>query len=188
MRSYEIIVIGASLGGLQALMIVLGGLPPEFALPIAITQHRARDQGSGLAAFLQSYSAMPIQEVEDKQPIVPGQVYLAPADYHLLVEAGSFALSTEAPLLAARPSIDMLFESAADAYAERTIGVILTGASDDGALGLAAIARRGGCVLVQEPATAASDVMPLAAIAAAGNARVLPLEQIAPLLIEISGQ
>jgi two-component system chemotaxis response regulator CheB len=129
-----------------------------------------------------------VEEAEDKQPIEAGRVYLAPADYHLLVEGTSFALSTEAPVLSARPSIDVLFESAADAYAGRLIGVILTGASDDGARGLARIARAGGLAVAQEPATAECAVMPLAAISATHTRHVMPLERIAPFLVEASNR
>jgi two-component system chemotaxis response regulator CheB len=188
MRSYDIIVIGASLGGLNALTTLLSGLPAGFGLPIAVAQHRHREADDRLAVFLQYYSALEVREAEDKQPLAAGCVYLAPADYHLLLDEGALALSTEGPVLSARPSIDVLFESAADAYAARAIGVILTGASDDGARGLAKISRRGGLALIQDPATAESAVMPLAAIAAAQTAHVLALERIAPFLIEISRQ
>lgn len=131
---------------------------------------------------LQQQSLLPVVEAEDKQAIVPGQVYLAPADYHLLVEPGHFALSTEAPVTFARPSIDVLFESAADAYGERVIGVILTGASHDGAQGLAKIVSNGGLAIVQEPSEAVRT-MPEAAIAAVTTAKILPLSEIASLLI-----
>jgi two-component system chemotaxis response regulator CheB len=182
---YEIIVIGVSLGGLRALAVLLASLPSAFPLPIVVAQHRHADSDQSLTAFLQQYSALAIHEVEDKQEILPGCVYLAPPDYHLLVEAGSFALSTEAPVIHARPSIDVLFESAADSYGQRVIGVILTGASDDGARGLAKIKRGGGLTLVQEPASAESAVMPAAAIAASEVDQILPLEQITPFLVNL---
>jgi two-component system chemotaxis response regulator CheB len=188
MSSYEIVVVGASLGGLNALMALLSGLPASFPLPLAVAQHRYRDPEGDLAAFLQRYSALEVLEADDKQPVAAGHVYLAPADYHMLVEPGALTLSTEAPVLSARPSVDVLFESAADAYAGRAIGIILTGASDDGALGLAKIKRRGGLALVQDPATAECAVMPLAAIAATHTTHVLALEAIAPFLIEVSRQ
>jgi two-component system chemotaxis response regulator CheB len=185
MPQFEIIVIGASLGGLRALTVLLAGLPVEFPLPLAVAQHRNKDADDSLRAFLQGYSSLAIREVEDKQDILPGCVYLAPPDYHLLVDVGSFALSTEGPVVFARPSIDVLFESAAGSYGERVVGLILTGASDDGARGLAEIKRGGGLTLVQEPASAQSAVMPAAAIAASQIDHILPLEQIAPFLINL---
>jgi two-component system chemotaxis response regulator CheB len=179
-----LIVIGTSLGGLQALTTILGGLPAAFPVPLAIVQHRSKEAPSSLRGWLQEACSLPIHEVEDKQPIRSGCVYLAPADYHTLVEQQAFALSTEAPVWYARPAIDVLFTSAADVYGARLVGVVLTGASQDGAQGLAAIKRRGGLALVQEPATAESRVMPEAAAAATPIDALLPLEAIAPFLIQ----
>ncbi len=180
---FEITVIGASKGGLQALEVILAGFPSSLPMAVAIAQHRHKSASSQLLACLQRQSLLPVVEAEDKQAILPGQVYLAPADYHLLVEPGHFALSTEAPVVFARPSIDVLFESAADAYGERVIGVILTGASDDGAQGLAKIMAHGGLAIVQEPVEAVSRTMPDAAIAAVTTAKILPLTQIASVLV-----
>lgn len=179
--AFELVVIGASLGGLQALETLLAGLPQAFPLPVVVVQHRHKDSND-LVALLQRYSLLPVSEVEDKEEIRPGQVYLAPADYHLLIEAGHFALSLEASVGYARPSIDVLFESAAEAYAERVIGVILTGASQDGAQGLAKIKASGGLTVVQSPATAEGQVMPAAAIAATQVDQILPLSEIALFL------
>lgn len=181
----EIVVIGTSLGGLRALEVLLAGLPKNFAVPMAITQHRHKDSDDYLSVFLQGRCALPLTEAEDKEAIMPGRVYLAPADYHLLVEAGRFALSTEAPVSHARPSINVLFESAADAYAEGVIGVILTGASDDGSQGLAKIKAHGGLAIAQEPTTAESPTMPKAAIAAVAVDWIVPLKDIAPLLVNL---
>jgi two-component system chemotaxis response regulator CheB len=180
---YELIVIGASLGGLEALTTLLSGLPEDFPLPVVIVQHRAAESDDPLRELLQQRCAVPVSEGEDKETTLPGRVYLAPADYHLLVENGNFALSTEAPVLYARPSIDVLFESAADAYGEKVIGVILTGASAGGARGVSTIKKRGGMIVVQDPATAESPVMPDAAIAAADVDRILPIAEIAPFLV-----
>jgi two-component system chemotaxis response regulator CheB len=180
---FEIVVIGASAGGLKALQTLLGTLPATFLLPIVIVQHRSADTADLLRPMLQRYSALPVSEPEDKQGILPGRVYLAPADYHLLVEPGHFTLSLEEPVWSARPAIDVLFESAADAYGERTIGVILTGANRDGARGLAAIKRRGGLAIVQDPATATNPAMPTAA--SAGADRILPLLEIGPFLNDL---
>lgn len=182
---YELTVMGASLGGLNALTMILAGLPKRFPIAIAIAQHRHRFADGELATFLRRQTELPILEVEDKQRILAGQVYLAPADYHLLVEPGYFSLSTEAPVAHARPSIDVLFETAADAYVERLIGLILTGASSDGAEGLAKVQARGGLALVQAPETAENRAMPKAAIAAVPTAKILPLNEIAPFLTRL---
>lgn len=183
---FELVVVGTSLGGLSALETLLSGLPSNFPASIAIVQHRHKDSNVGLGQFLQSCSALPLQDVADKTAIVPGQVYLAPADYHLLVESvGRFALSTEMPVSYARPSIDVLFESAADAYGQRTIGIILTGSGRDGAQGLATIKAWGGLAIVQDPQTAESPMMPKAAIATTAVDWILPLADIAPRLIHL---
>jgi two-component system chemotaxis response regulator CheB len=174
--------MGTSSGGLLALQVLLPGLAEKFPCPVVIAQHRGKEAGSGLREFLQKSCRLPVEEPEDKAAIEPGRVYLAPRDYHLLVEKGSFALSTDAPVWYARPSINVLFESAADAYAEKTVGIILSGANGDGAHGLAAIKARGGTTIVEEPATAAYRAMPEAALAATAVDRVLPLAGIAPFL------
>ncbi|MBA2732157.1 MAG: chemotaxis protein CheB, partial [Acidobacteria bacterium] len=137
--AFEIIVIGASYGGLSALQIILSNLSPELCLPVVIVQHRRKDEDDGLCEYLHKRSSLPLTEPNDKEIVEPGRVYLAPRDYHLLIEESMFALSTESPVGYARPSIDVLFESAADVYHERIIGVILTGANRDGAMGLAKI-------------------------------------------------
>lgn len=180
--AFSVVVIGTSWGGMRALEVLLSGLPSSFSIPIVIVQHRHKDSDLALASLLQQYSALPVIEVEDKTPMLPGRVYIAPANYHLLLESSHpsvdypyFSLSTEAPVLHARPAIDVLFESAAQAYGQQVIGIILTGASADGAKGLAAIKDRGGFTLVQDPATAESPVMPEAAIAATGVDQILPL-------------
>jgi two-component system chemotaxis response regulator CheB len=177
-----VVVIGTSAGGLAALQILLPGLPQDFPAPVILVQHRGREAGSGLCDFLQRSCGLPVLEPEDKEAIVPGRVYLAPRDYHLLIEGGHFALSTEAPVSYARPSIDVLFESAADAYGKDVIGVILTGKNRDGARGLAAIKRCGGLALVENPATAESREMPEAALVATAVDHVLPLAEIARFL------
>ena len=184
--AFELIVIGTSWGGLQAIEILLSGLPNDFPLAIAIAQHRQRNAGDLLCNLLQRHSVLPVLEVEDKVAIAPGYVYLAPADYHLLVEPGNFALSIEAPVLYSRPSIDLLFESAADAYTDRAIGVILTGANKDGSQGLATLKRRGGLAIVQEPSEAESSSMPTAAIAATQVDYILPLTKISSCLINLA--
>jgi two-component system chemotaxis response regulator CheB len=184
--SFKIVVIGTSLGGLSALQTVLGNLPTDFPLPVAIVQHRHKDSDDALRAMIQEYTSLTVREVEDKDEISPGKVYLAPADYHLLVEPGFFALSTDEPVSYARPSIDVLFESAADIYKAQVIGVILTGANQDGMQGLKKIKAQGGKTIVQEPSTAASSIMPAAAISAVAVDWILSLCDIAPLLVNLS--
>jgi two-component system chemotaxis response regulator CheB len=180
------IVIGASSGGLKAMQTLLGGLPKTFPLPVAVVMHRHREAEDLLQIVLQRCSALPLIEVIDKELIRPGHVYIAPADYHLLVEPTYFSLSTDEPVLYARPSIDVLFESAADIFGKMVVGVVLTGASEDGARGAAEIQKNGGTVIVQDPATAESSTMPAAAWAATGTRFVLPLEQIAATLIQMT--
>ena len=180
-----LVVVGTSLGGLSALRIVLEGLPEHFPAAIAIAQHRDRASGDPLSRTLQQESRLPIVDVEDKEPICPGCVYLAPADYHLLVEPEQFSLSVDAPVGFARPSIDVLFESAAEVYQSEVIGIILTGANQDGARGLAQIKARGGYTIVQDPRTAECPSMPEAALSKSSVDRVLPLQQIPPLLVAL---
>ena len=146
-----IVVVGTSSGGLKALQTLLSGLPARFPLPLVIVQHRGKDSEAGLCEFLDQASSLPVTEPEDKESLLAEHVYLAPRDYHLLIEEKSFALSTESPVAFARPSIDVLFESAADEYKEHAIGVILTGANRDGARGLARIKTNGGITTGRRP-------------------------------------
>jgi len=180
------IVIGASRGGFMALKVLLGALPPSFPMPLAVVLHRQRESEDELALLLQQGCRLPVAEAVDKEPIQPGRVYIAPADYHLLVEPANFSLSTDEPIQFARPSIDVLFESAADVFGPGVIGVVLTGSSPDGAAGAARISRHGGQVVVQEPATAESPAMPLAAWKSTQTVHVRPLDQIAPLLMQLT--
>jgi two-component system chemotaxis response regulator CheB len=180
--SYELIVIGASWGGLAAVGDVLSALPEDSDAAVVVAQHR-RDLGFGLASLLATRTRLAVDDVEDKQPIEPGRVYLAPPDYHLLIQPGWFSLSVDERVNYARPSIDVLFESAAQAYGERVIGVILTGANEDGAAGLARIKELGGVAVIQDPASAERHEMPGAALAATRAAdAILPLEEIGPFL------
>lgn len=179
---YDLIVIGASWGGLNAVGRVIAALPEKLDAAVVIAQHR-RNTGAGLASILATRTRLPVDDVEDKQPIERGRIYLAPPDYHLLIQPGWFSLSTDDVVNYARPSIDVLFESAAQAYDERVIGVILTGANDDGARGLARVKELGGVAVIEDPASAERHEMPGAALAAIENAdAVLPIEQIGPFL------
>ena len=176
-----------SAGGLLALRTLVAGLPPEFDIPVVVVQHRSRDSEL-LCELLQECSHLEVAEASDKESIVQGRVYVAPPDYHLLVEPGYFALSTDEPVRFSRPSIDVMFSSAADSYSLDVIGIVLTGANSDGARGLRKIVDRGGHAIVQDPATAEVRVMPQAAIRAVPEACVLPMDQIAPHLAGIRGR
>jgi len=180
--AYDLVVIGASLGGVAALRHLLAELPADFPAALAIVQHRRPDTESPLPNLLGAVSALPVREPRDRERIEPGVVYLGPAGYHLLVEPGWLALSVEGPVSWARPSIDVLFESAADAYRRRLVAVLLTGSSEDGAAGMEAVARRGGLTIVEDPGSAHSPVSPAAAIARTTVRHVLPLAGIAGLL------
>jgi two-component system, chemotaxis family, protein-glutamate methylesterase/glutaminase len=181
---YEVIAVGASWGGLQAVGTLLEGIPREVEQPIVVAQHRSPESQRGvLEALLQHHIGRPVREPGDKEPIEACHVYVAPADYHLLVEDGHFALSVDARVQFARPSIDVLFESVAERYRERAIGIVLTGANEDGAAGLAAIKRNGGVSIVQDPETATRRSMPDAAIAGSIADAILPLEEIGPFLL-----
>ena len=180
----ELVVVGTSYGGLAALQVLLPALARDFPLPVVVVQHRGKDSDN-LCEFLRRHSVLPLSEPNDKEAIAPGRVYLAPRDYHLLIERDGFALSTEAPVGYARPSVNVLFESAADIYQEHTIGVILTGANTDGARGLAKIKSYGGMCVVEDPSSAASSGMPQAAIAATSVDAILPIREIAPYLNQL---
>ena len=181
----EIVVIGTSLGGFQALQVALGDLPEDFPLPIAVIQHRSPDDSGMLAPLLGTHVHLPVVEIEDKQPISPGQIFIGPSNYHVLIDSRHFALSTDPPVLHARPSIDVLFESAAEAFGDGVVGVLLTGMSRDGTSGLKRIRECGGWVVVQDPLTAEGRVMPEAAIESEAADRILPLEKIAAFLMDL---
>jgi two-component system chemotaxis response regulator CheB len=183
-----IVVIGASVGGLQAVEELLAGVPGDFALPIVVVQHRADDHSHLLHVLLSRHSHLDVCEAEDKAELRRGCVLVAPGGYHTLVEDDHVELSTEPEVRFSRPSIDVAFESAARAFGPRAIGVVLTGANDDGARGLAEIRRHGGTAIVQDPESALSPRMPQAAIAAADPQWVLPLGEIAERLVALAGQ
>ena len=182
----ELIVVGTSLGGFHALKTILGDLPNDFPIPIVVVQHRGFEESELFAPLMSAYLQMPVIEADDKQPIVPGRIFVGPANYHLLVDGSHLALSTEGSVLYARPSIDVLFESAAETYREGVLGVLLTGMSRDGTAGLKRIRECGGFTVVQDPATAQGRIMPEAAIESAVADKVLPLEEIGSFLIDLS--
>lgn len=183
---YSIIAMGTSWGGLSALTKILGGLPEEFPIPIVVVQHRSKDSDRLLAQLLGDATPLKVCEVEDKDALCAGTVHVAPANYHILVEPGYLSLTTEEPVRFSRPSIDVMFASAADTYRSETIGIILTGANEDGASGLAHIVKRGGRALIQDPKTAEIPIMPEAAVQAVPTAEVLGLDDLAARLLELS--
>ena len=185
MTQTSIVVMGASWGGLAALTRVISDLPADFDVPVVVVQHRSRHADNLLAGLLQDTTALTVVDVEDKELLAPRGVYIAPPNYHMLVDDGHLALSTDPMVRFSRPSIDVTFMSAADTYPDSTIGVILTGANDDGARGLRHIVDRGGRAVVQDPATAESPVMPNAAQRAVPEASVVPLSGIAQLLVRM---
>lgn len=182
-KRFRAIVIGASAGGLEALKTLLPALRENLPVPVLIVQHIAPNSDSYLPTYLDERAPLHVKEAEDKEILLPGVVYVAPPNYHLLVEAdNTMSLCAGHRVNYSRPSIDVLFESAADAFGPRLIGVILTGANQDGAQGLARIKKLGGVAIVQSPRTAVARAMPVAALEATQVDHVLPLEDIAPLL------
>ena len=179
---YDIVVVGTSWGGLAALRTLVAGLPESFQMAVTLVQHRHKDSDHLLRTLLQERSTLRVFEVEDKMPLEHGHIYVAPPNYHTLIEPGYFSLSTDAPVRFSRPSIDVTFASAADAYAHRTVGIVLTGANEDGAEGLRRISDRGGMAIVQDPDSAESRPMPDAARKAVPRARVMTLDGIAQFL------
>ncbi len=176
-------VIGASAGGVEALSVLLPALPVGTAQPFFIVLHLPRDRPSVLVEVFRPRCALYVEEAEDKIPVQPGTIYFAPADYHLLVDKGpQLALSTDEPIHFSRPSIDVLFESAADRYRDRLLGIILTGANEDGTNGLAAVHRAGGVTVVQDPGSAQSPFMAESALSRTPVNYVLSLAGIAALL------
>ena len=185
MSEINVVVVGASWGGLAALSTLFKALPDHFSVPIVVVQHRSRHADNLLATLLQDIAALRVVDVEDKEPLVPNSVYVAPANYHLLIEQDHLSLTTDPLVRFSRPSIDVTFISAGDAYRNGTVGVVLTGANDDGSRGLRHIVDLGGKAIVQNPATSESSTMPAASIRAVPEAEVLDLEKIAPRLVEI---
>lgn len=179
----DAIVIGASAGGIEALTTLLPALPRGLPVSVFVVLHLPRERPSLLVEIFRPKCALAVQEAVDKEPIRPATIYFAPPDYHLLLDKGpQIALSADELVNYSRPSIDVLFESAADLYRKRALGVVLSGGNDDGAAGLQAIVGAGGLGVVQQPESAQVSAMPLAAIRRGHVDYVLPLEQIAGLL------
>lgn len=183
---YEAVVIGTSAGGLAALTTILSALPEDYGLPVIIVQHRSRDEKTLLEEVLSYKCRIPINQADEKQAICKGNVYFAPGDYHLLIEQDrTFSLSWEPPVNYSRPSIDVLFESAAMVYQRKLVAVILTGASHDGAEGIRMIRKMGGTTIAQMPETAAHKTMPQAAVMTGNIQHILELEGITKFLLHV---
>lgn len=180
----RVIALGSSRGGLNALRTILAELPEAFPAPLLIAQHRSADGATRLVELLQLHSRLRVVEPDDKDPIAPGHAYVAPADYHMLAEPGWIALSTEPPISFARPSIDALFESVAHSYGSGAVAVVLTSSNHDGVDGALAVRDAGGSVLVEDPASAESPVLPSAVIARLTPNAVVPLSDIAGTLVD----
>lgn len=186
LRGIEALVIGASAGGIDALLRILPGLPAGCSFPVAVVLHLPAERDSRLAQVFQQHLALPVLQAEDKGSLRPGTIYFAPPGYHLSIEnERSFSLSCEDPVHFSRPAIDMLMASAADAYGARLCGILLTGASADGAAGMACIGAAGGLTVVQDPADADMPTMPAAAIRLRAPNLILPLREIRSLLANL---
>lgn len=183
----SVVVIGASVGAIEALSVILPGLPPGYPFAVLVVVHIPSDRSSLLTEIFAPRCNLAVKEAEDKELLAPATIYFAPPDYHLLAEQDfRISLSSDEPVLYSRPSIDVLFETAADAFGGDLVGVILTGANSDGATGLRAICDAGGIALVQSPDGAEGKAMPLAALEACPEARSLSLSQISAVLNALS--
>jgi len=182
-KRYKAVVIGSSAGGLNALKVLFRGLESRFKLPVIIVQHISPDAENYLIHILNELKKLNVKEADEKETPVRGMVYVAPPNYHLLIEADqTFSLTVDERVNYARPSIDVLFETAAEAYQDSLIGIILTGANHDGSNGLKRIKELGGLTIVQDPETAEVDSMPRAALLSTQVDKVLPIDEIAPFL------
>lgn len=186
-KKYEAIVIGVSSGGMKAMKTILPALPQPFLLPIIIVQHISPHSDSTWINILNKECSIAVKEADEKEEIVSNTIYFAPPNYHLLIERDkTFSLSIDERVNYARPSIDVLFESASDAYKDNLIGIILTGSNHDGSEGLKKIKMYGGLAIVEDPNTAESAYMPSSAIERTSIDYILPLNGIIKLLIEIN--
>ncbi len=184
---FRAVVVGVSSGGVEALKRVIGSLPGDFPLPIMVVAHISPEADNGLALLLDDLCAIRVKEADELEMVAPGIVYLAPPNYHLQVEKdATLSLSVDPPVRFARPSVDVLFGSAADTFGPALIGVVMTGAGCDGSEGLRRIKEAGGVTVVQDPDGAVADSMPRSAIEAAPPDYIVPIEQIAPLLVRLA--
>lgn len=184
----ECIVVGGSAGAIEALLSIMPRLPSHYPLPVVAVVHLPPREKSLLVEIFVARCRLAVKEAEDKEPIVGGTLYFAPPNYHVLVESDlTLSLSSDEPVHYSRPAIDVLFESAADAYGSGLRAVVLTGASRDGSSGLKAVCERGGRAYVQRPDTAEASLMPETALQACPAAQVLDLAQIGKELERLAG-
>lgn len=184
--TFEAIVIGSSAGGIKALTSLLTTLPADFPLPILITQHLHPDSDSYLASILNDKCAIAVKQADEKELILPGTAYIAPPNYHMLIEEDrTIALNIDPRVMYARPSVDVMFECAAEVYRGKLIGIILTGANSDGAAGMASVKKAGGYTIVQDPNEAEADSMPRSALRACKIDKVLPVQEIGPFVLQL---
>lgn len=183
---YKVLVIGSSWGGVEALTTLVSALPPGFSPGVIVVQHQHPHSRDALAHILARHSRLPVRDVEDKDDFRGGEIFLAPANYHLLLEKDlSFSLSLDTPVQYCRPSLDVTFDSVARAFEHRSMALVLTGANEDGAEGVRAIRKAGGYTMAQEPTTAIAPTMPAAAIATGCIDTVLRLGDVVPHLLQI---
>lgn len=188
-RVFRVVVLGVSTGGVQALKRLLGAFPADFPLPILIVQHISPEAGNGLARLLDELCAIRVKEADEEETMEPGCVYLAPPNYHLLLEKDAvLSLSSEPPVNFARPSADVLFESAAAAFGRGVIGIVLTGAGYDGGRGLRRIQEEGGLTVIQDPVEAEAPSMPEHALRLVAADHVISLELLPALLQLLAGR
>lgn len=182
----KLIVIGGSWGGIQASMRVLQGLPAMYSIPIVLVLHRLRNYEGNLQELFEKKISLKTVEIEDKEPILPGHLYIAPANYHVLLEKEQvFSLDDSELENYSRPSIDVTFSSAADVYGINTVGILLSGASRDGSSGLKAIFEKHGTVIAQDPAEAEVATMPMAAIQIIPGCKIMNVEHIKAYLLSL---
>ena len=188
-KRYQAVVIGVSAGGPDVLHSILSALPAYFPVPIIIVQHTSPHSENYIVVYLDNVSALSVKEAEEKKVIMPGNIYFAPPNYHLLIETDfTFSFSVEAKVNFSRPSVDVLFDTAVDAYGKALIGIILTGANKDGSMGLNKIKTAGGLTIVQSPDTALARAMPEAAIAGTAVDHILPPDGIGSFLCQLFGE
>jgi two-component system chemotaxis response regulator CheB len=186
---YRCIALGVSAGAMEALSVILPKLPSTFPMPVVVIQHISPYSDNYMTRYLDNISALHVKEVDEKEKLMPGFVYTAPPNYHVLVEEDeTFSLSVEERINFARPSIDVFFEAAADVYGPQLVGVILTGANNDGGKGLKTIKDKGGLAIVQDPKTAEADSMPRSALEAVNVDHILSLEEIGPFLVKLGNR
>jgi two-component system, chemotaxis family, protein-glutamate methylesterase/glutaminase len=184
---YQLVIIGCSLGGLNAMRVFLSGLSSAFTVPIVLVQHRDKSPGLMMSRMLQKSTHLIVEDADDKTQIKQGCLYIAPAGYHLLIEGNTFSLSTDLPVHYAMPSIDVAFETAARSYGKSLVAVVLTSSSTDGAEGTGIVESRGGTVIIQDPVSAENATLPRAAIAATKSAKIAKLEEISIMLETLVG-